>query len=429
MNMIREIWQSIVRRDPLSTDKGKSELVFLNVWLHIHPAKVKKENLRFKHTYYLGFITFFLFLILVTTGIALMCYYRPLPQQAYQDMKDLQFVVYLGPFLRAMHRWAAHGMVVCVFLHMCRVFYTGSYKKPRQFNWVVGVTLLLLTLGLSFTGYLLPWDQLAYWAITVGTNIGSYAPIVGGQVRELLLGGHGVGEGALIRFYVLHVAVLPSLMILLTIVHFWRVRKDGGLSRPVWKLKQKEPERELVTIGAPAPAPALKTVAASTMKTYGLMEVVTGKPIFETIEPEEEEDAVFSYPYAFFREAIALMVTVTGVMAISLFFHAPLEELANPAKTPNPAKAPWYFLGLQELVSHSALIGGVVAPALMVLALLAIPYFDRNPSRRPVDRKLAIWLFTAFVIVNVVLIVIGTFFRGPGWAFVPPWVHVVAGGE
>ncbi len=127
-------------------------------------------------------------------------------------------------------------------------------------------------------------------------------------------------------------------------------------------------------------------MAASKDKTYGLMEVVTGKPIFETIEPEEEEDTVFSYPYAFFREGIALMVTVTGVMAVSLFLHAPLEELANPAKTPNPAKAPWYFLGLQELVSHSALLGGVVAPALMVLALLAIPYFDREsqpPARRP----------------------------------------------
>jgi quinol-cytochrome oxidoreductase complex cytochrome b subunit len=429
MNLFKDIWRSIFRGDPLSTDKGKSELVFLNVWLHVHPAKVKKENLRFKHTFYLGFVTFFLFIILVTTGIALMCYYRPSTSQAYQDMKDLQFVVFLGPYLRAMHRWAAHGMVACVFLHMCRVFYTASYKSPRQFNWVVGVLLLLLTLGLSFTGYLLPWDQLAFWAITVGTNIGSYAPLVGGQVRELLLGGHGVGEGALLRFYVLHVAVLPSFMILFTIVHFWRVRKDGGLSRPIWKLKVKQPERQLVTIGAPAEAAPLRATAASTSKTYGLMEVVTGKPIFETIESDEDDDAVFSYPYAFFREAIALMVTVTTVMAVSLFFSAPLEELANPAKTPNPAKAPWYFLGLQELVSHSALIGGVVAPALMVLALLAIPYFDRNPSRRPADRKWAIWLFTVFVAANLILIVIGTFFRGPGWAFVPPWVHTITGAE
>ncbi len=428
MNLIREIWQSIVRRDPLSTDKGKSELVFLNVWLHIHPAKVKKENLKFKHTYYLGFITFFLFLILLTTGIALMAYYRPYPSAAYQDMKDLQFVVFMGPFLRNMHRWAAHGMVICVFLHMCRVFYTGSYKKPRQFNWVVGVVLFLLTLSLSFTGYLLPWDQLAFWAITVGTNIGSYAPIVGGQVRELLLGGHSVGEAALLRFYVLHVAVLPALIILLTIVHFWRVRKDGGLSRPVWKLTEQKAEA-LVTIGAPADVAPLKTQAAALSKTYGLMEVVTGKPIFETISPEEEEDTVFSYPYAFVREAVVLMATVTTIMTTALYFNAPLEELANPAKTPNPAKAPWYFLGLQELVSHSAFLGGVVVPALMVVALIAIPYIDRNPSRRPSQRKWALWIFTFFVVANLALIVIGTFFRGPGWAFVPPWVHVVTGSE
>jgi len=423
MNPIQDLWQSIVRRDPLSTDKGKSELVFLNVWLHIHPAKVKRENLKLKHTWYLGFITFFLFLILVTTGVALMFYYRPNAPQAYQDVKDLQFVVFLGPFLRNMHRWAAHGMVISVFFHMCRVFYTGSYKRPRQFNWMIGVFLFLVTLGLSFTGYLLPWDQLAFWAITVGTNIGSYAPLVGKQLRELLLGGHSVGEAALLRFYVLHVAVLPGVMVLLTMVHFWRVRKDGGLSRPVWKLEPEKAEK-LVTIGAPeAPAP-LSVALASKDKTYGLMEVVTGKPIFETVTAEEEEDTTFSYPYAFFREAVALMATVTGVMAISLFWNAPLEELANPAKTPNPAKAPWYFLGLQELVSHSALLGGVVVPALAVLALLAVPYLDTNPSRRPADRKWANRAFTIFVVVNVVLIVVGTFFRGPGWALVAPWTHI-----
>ena len=423
MNLLQDIRRSVFRRDPLSTDKGKSELVFLNVWLHIHPAKVKKENLKVKHTFYLGFITFFLFLILVTTGVALMFYYRPHPPQSYQDMKDLQFVVYLGGFLRNMHRWSAHGMVICVFLHMCRVFYTGSYKRPRQFNWVIGVVLFLLTLGLSFTGYLLPWDQLAYWAITVGTNIGSYAPIVGASIRELLLGGHTVGESALIRFYVLHVAVLPLLMTLLTMVHFWRVRKDGGLSRPVWKLKD-EKAAGLVSIGAPGEMTKVAVAAASKDKTYGLMEVVTGKPIFETVTSEEEEDAVFSYPYAFFREGIALLLTVATVMAVSIFWKAPLEEFANPAKTPNPAKAPWYFLGLQELVSHSALLGGVIVPGLAVLALLAIPYIDLNPSRRPADRKWAIRAFTLFVVVNVVLIIVGTLFRGPGWAFVPPWVHI-----
>jgi quinol-cytochrome oxidoreductase complex cytochrome b subunit len=416
MNPLREAWQSIFRRDPLSTDKGKSELVFHNLWLHIHPTKVNKEHLKLRHTWYLGAITFYLFLILVSTGIVLMFYYRPHPPEAYQDMKDLRFVVFLGPFFRNMHRWAAHGMVICVFLHMVRVFYTGSYKRPRQFNWVIGVLLFLLTLSLSFTGYLLPWDQLAFWAITVGTNIGSYAPLIGPTFRELLLGGHNVGEFALLRFYVLHVAVLPSLMVLLTMVHFWRIRKDGGLSEPVWMLKPEAPAQLVKADGVVVPA--------STEKTYGLMEVVTGAPLFETITAEDEAKLVFSYPYAFFREGIALLATVATAMTISLFWNAPLEEMANPAKTPNPAKAPWYFLGLQEMVSHSALIGGVVIPALMVLALVAIPYLDPNPSRRPAERKWAIWAFAAFALANVAFIVIGYYFRGPGWAWVPPWVHV-----
>ncbi len=415
--LLKDLYRSIFRGDPPSTDKGKSELVFYNVWLHIHPAKVRKEHLKVGHTLYLGFISFFLFLILVVTGVALMLYYHPHPAKAYQDMKDLQFVVFLGPFLRNMHRWAAHAMVLFVFLHMCRVFYTGSYKAPRQFNWVVGVWLLLLTLGLSFTGYLLPWDQLAYWAITVGTNIAAYAPLAGPQIRILLLGGHSIGDQALLRFYVLHVCILPALVIALTMVHFWRIRKDGGLSRPLWKLDaDSAPQGE-----PPRPGPA------SAEKTYGLMEVVTGKPLFEVLTPAEEEDLVFSYPYAFFREGVAFLLTVAATMVVSLVWNAPLEEIANPAKTPNPAKAPWYFLGLQEMVSHSAFLGGVLVPTLMVLALLALPYLDRNPSRRHADRRLVLWAFTVFAIANIVLILIGTFFRGAGWALVWPWAATAGG--
>jgi len=426
MSSIAAVYRSIVRRDPLSTDKGKAELVFLNLWLHIHPVKVKKENFKVHHTWYLGFITFYLFLILVGTGVALMFYYRPYPTQAYQDMKDLQFVVFMGSFLRNLHRWSAHGMVICVILHLCRVFYTGSYKKPRQFNWVIGVVLLLLTLGLSFTGYLLPWDQLAFWAITVGTNIGGYAPLVGAKIKEVLLGGHNVAEGALIRFYVLHVVVLPALVILFTMVHFWRIRKDGGLSRPTWKVEEETAAQELVQIGSAAAVTLRKeaVLPASPDKTYGLMEVVTGSPLFETVAKEQVDEEVFSFPFAFYREAIAFLITLVSVMVISLVWSAPLEEIANPAKTPNPAKAPWYFLGLQELVSHSAFVGGVLAPTLMVLALVAVPYLDSNPSRRPDARKWAIWTFTAFMLVNLVLIIVGTYFRGPGWAFTPPWVHV-----
>ena len=120
-------------------------------------------------------------------------------------------------------------MVICVFLHMCRVFYTGSYKRPRQFNWVIGVVLFLLTLGLSFTGYLLPWDQLAYWAITVGSNLMSSVPVLGSKIRFLMLGGNTVNANALLRFYVLHCVILPATAVLFIAIHFWRIRKDGGL--------------------------------------------------------------------------------------------------------------------------------------------------------------------------------------------------------
>lgn len=237
LNIFRKIartrvFKSIFRTDSPLTEKGKSEVVFENVWLHIQPVKVKSYTLRFTTTFYLGFISFYLFLILTFTGILLMFYYRPFPPVAYHDMKDLQFTVSFGIFLRNLHRWSAHGMVAIVFLHMCRVFYTGSYKHPREFNWVIGVFLFVLTLGLSFTGYLLPWDQLAFWAITVGTNIAAYAPVVGKTVRFVLLGGNFIGEGTLIRFYVLHCVVLPLFATLLMIAHFWRIRKDGGLSEP-----------------------------------------------------------------------------------------------------------------------------------------------------------------------------------------------------
>lgn len=229
----RSLWRSVVRHGYPFDDRNRSEVVFWNLFLHIQPVKVHKNTIRSSYTLGLGLITFYLFVILCITGVLLMFYYVPSVERAYNDMKDLQFAVSYGRVLRNLHRWAAHAMVFCVFLHMSRVFYTASYKAPREFNWVIGVLLLCVTLFLSFTGYLLPWDQLAFWAITVGTSIAGYAPVVGGAVRKMLLGGNLVGQAALLRFYVLHCIVLPVICIGLIAIHFWRIRKDGGLSRPV----------------------------------------------------------------------------------------------------------------------------------------------------------------------------------------------------
>ena len=215
-----------------TTDQERSEAVFGNLFLHVHPVKVHEDTLRFSTTLGLGLISLYLYLILIGSGILLMFYYLPSTDLAYQSMKDIEFAVSFGMVLRNIHRWAAHAMVIAVFLHMWRVFATGAYKAPREFNWVIGICLLILTLLLSFTGYLLPWDQLAFWAITVGTSIVAYVPGIGEDLRYLILGGNVVGQSALLRFYVLHCVVLPLFLCLLIGIHFWRIRKDGGLSRP-----------------------------------------------------------------------------------------------------------------------------------------------------------------------------------------------------
>ncbi|NIA30877.1 MAG: DUF4405 domain-containing protein [Actinobacteria bacterium] len=223
-------WRSVFRTAlPIKTNLDRSLVMFNSLALHIQPVKVRERAIRFSYTFYLGMISFFLFMVLVVTGILLMLYYQPAIPNAYENMKDLQYVVSSGIFLRNLHRWAAHLMVISVFLHMLRVFFAGAYRPPREFNWVIGVLLLLLTLLLSYTGYLLPYDQLAYWAVTVGSNIVKYVPIIGKNIRFVLLGGNTIGEYTLVRFYVLHCVVLPLFITSLIALHFWRIRKDGGL--------------------------------------------------------------------------------------------------------------------------------------------------------------------------------------------------------
>ncbi len=238
-----QVWKSIFRPGSIyrpgyrDTSRDRALAMMNNVLYHLHPVKVKRHGLKLTYTFCLGGLSFFLFILLTITGIFLMFFYRPtagLGQElAYNDMQALSTSVNFGQLMRNMHRWAAHLMVFTVFLHMARVFYHGAYKPPREFNWVIGVILLTLTLLLSFTGYLLPWDQLALWAITVGTNIGGAAPLVGQQVNLVLRGDYEIGQNALVRFYTLHVIFLPLVAAFLMAVHFWRIRKDGGISGPL----------------------------------------------------------------------------------------------------------------------------------------------------------------------------------------------------
>jgi quinol-cytochrome oxidoreductase complex cytochrome b subunit len=325
----------------------------------------------------LGIAALSAFLITLITGILLMCYYKPSPEAAYNSIKDIHFVVPTGRLIRNIHRWAANVMVITVILHMVRVFFTASYRKPREFNWLIGMGLLVVTLALSFTGYLLPWDQLAYWAITIGANIAQSPREVtdalnitesidpGGMQRQLLLGSDVVGEESLIRFNLLHVMVLPLIMTGLLAVHFWRIRKDGGLARP------DDVDKRL----GPPPSDTYPVFTEAPQKTYHLAAIVRGRTPAVNQSPE---NTVPSMPHLFYGELGVFMLTVLICVALAMFFNAPLKELANPSVPENPAKAPWYFLGLQELVSFSAFMGGTGIPAIVLIGLGLIPFLDRE---------------------------------------------------
>ena len=247
-----QLWRSVMRHGYPDTPRNRSLAVLANLVLHLHPIRLRKSGLRVRYTWCMGGITFFLFLVETITGVLLMFYYRPTAEYAYNDIIYLRADVSLG-IMREVHRWGAHAMVITVWLHMMRVFMTGAYKPPREFNWGVGVILLLLTLLLSFTGYLLPWDQLAIWAVTVGTNMARATPVMGHEgpgaafikvgeisvihagsdVRFALLGGRFVATATILRFYVLHCVAFPLVWGFLCALHFWRVRKDGGISGPL----------------------------------------------------------------------------------------------------------------------------------------------------------------------------------------------------
>jgi len=211
------------------TKRDRAAAHWSSFLMHIYPVKVKRSEISFSHTWYLGVISTVLLGSLVASGVYLMFFYLPSPGSAYSNIQTIQTEVAFGQYMRNVHRWSAHLMVLAVSAHMAKVFYRGAYKAPREFNWVLGVVLLLLTLLMSFTGYLLPWDQLAFWAVTVGTEMAAWVPFVGDQTKELLLAGPVVGSAALLRFYVLHVAVLPGVLIMVLMFHLWRWRKDSML--------------------------------------------------------------------------------------------------------------------------------------------------------------------------------------------------------
>src|SRR5262245_17524911 len=411
------------------SDRESGDAVASNFLLHWFPAKAMKPSMKWTYSFWLGTASAAFFLVLILSGLPLMFLYIPSVERAYASIKDVEYVVTFGSWIRSVHRLSAHLMVIAVALHLARVFLTGAYKngtgrgQRRQWNWVIGVGMLLVTLFLSFTGYLLPWDQLAFWAVTVGTNIAASIPIAGPRVRELMIGGRNIDQPTLIRFYALHVIFLPTALGALFIYHMWRVRKDGGLARAdsVATLREKTADAEPVRT-----------------KTYTLLGVARGTaPTIRTSSLEARDVTVNAVPDLVRRAAVAVLGTFAAISVMASLVRSPLEEAANPLVTPNPAKAPWYFLWLQEIVTdttftvagvtvNGAFLGGVILPGLILALLTAWPWLDRSPAdatgvwfARSRRRQNALFLLA--VVAVVLLTIVGTFLRGPSWQFYWPW--------
>ncbi len=413
---LAKLWRKISWSWSPASDRESSEAIVRNLWLHWFPAKITRAAMSWNYSLWLGTVAASLFFILTVTGVMLMFFYVPSTERAYGSIKDLQFAVSFGRVLRNQHRWAAEGMVAVVFLHMARVFFTGAYRDTRAANWLIGVGLLLATLLLSFTGYLLPWDQLAFWAVTVGTNIAGEAPVVGGTMRFLLLGGTQIDQQTLLRFYVLHVFFLPAVLWVMFAYHMWRVRKDGGLAA----VEVIKADRTM------APKAMPKT------KSYSLFGLTPGTSVQVMSSTElEAEDQVASSPNLTRRMVLVFLTVFNATLLAAMFFNAPLEEAANPAVTPNPAKAPWYFVWLQELVASTTVhvgpltisggfLGGILLPGVLLVLLAAWPWLDRSPLNAegrwfPASRRTQNRVFVAAMVAIVVLIVVGVFLRGPNW--------------
>lgn len=313
-------------------DRQGSRQFFNFLLLHFRPRTVPEQTLRFTFTWGLGGMALVLALLALGTGVLLKFAYQPFPDRAYESVLSIQKDFAFGRFVRNVHHWSANALLVAVFLHFLRVFLTGAFRGPRQFNWIIGLALFLAVVFSNFTGYLLPWDQLAFWAITVCTGMLEYVPGIGPWLRNLIQGGPEFGPATLSNFYAIHTAVLPAALLSILPFHFWRIRRAGGLVIP------RGPDGE---------------------------EGTAGGAFVPTI------------PHLVLREAVVSLVVVACVLVVSALFDAPLGAPANPGLSPNPTKAPWYFMGFQELLLHfHPLFSLFVIPVLSAAGLVALPYLD-----------------------------------------------------
>lgn len=363
--------RAILRGDSATERPNPRYKVHITSFLfHIRPKFYKRGSTIFIHTFRLGFFTSFFFFVELLTGLILMIYYTPSPSEAYASILGLLSNVPYGKMMRDIHRLAAEGMVIFAALHMLRTFLTGSYKKERSFTWFTGVALLLVTLGLSFSGYLLTWDQLAYWAVTIGTSMAEAAPLFGEEINLLLRGAPDIGAGGLLRFYLAHIILLPLLAALLISIHYYKVSRAHGISLPARFEKEGLPQ---------------KIKKEVTQRIDYIPDLLT---------------------HEIFLTSIGIFVLVLGT---AFFYSAPLEHIANPQQTPLDTKAPWYFWWLQGMLKlGDKTLMGIILPTLIFGLFFAIPYIDRNPHRLAHKRPVAIALGLLTTIALIVLSYMGT---------------------
>ncbi|WP_051360828.1 cytochrome b N-terminal domain-containing protein [Desulfuromonas sp. TF] len=339
---------------------------------HLHPPQIRQRTVHPLTTLGLGIASLTCLGVLLATGFTLFLYYVPDQEKAYERILHISTTLHYGGLVRNLHFVAANALVILAVLHLARVFLTGAYRG-RRLNWLYGLAMLFLLLLSNFTGYLLPWDQISYWAAQVGAGLAAYFPLVGTEAQRLVLGGTEVSGETLLRSFALHAGAVPLLLVVLAALHLWRIRKDGGLAAP----------------------------------------------------PAADRERLPTDPWLYRAEGAVALLTFAALVGLALVLPATLAERADPLHPPNPAKAPWYFVGLQEMVSHSAFFGGVVAPALIAIFLISVPWLDRSPNSGGQwfarDRRRLDIFFILLLLSQITLIIVGRWLRGPNWALVWPF--------
>lgn len=357
------------------------------IW-HLRPALVPERAIRFTHTFGLGGMALVLVFLLVFTGILMVFSYEPSPERAWLSVSAFQEDVLFGRLIRGVHFWSANLLIPVTLLHLLRVFLTGGFHGRRRSNWLLGLGVLACVLLSGFTGYLLPWDQTAYWAITICTEMLGLIPGIGPGLQAAIVGGSEIGSATLINFYALHIVLTPMLLFALLSWHFWQIRKAGGVVLPA------------------APVDNIR----------------------------EAYRTVPTVPNLFIKEVVVALVLIALVLLLAVFVAAPLGEPANPGISPNPAKAPWYFLGFQELLIHfDATFAILVIPLLAAAALIAIPFvpYDADIAGNwfltPKGRRMALVAAVTALVVAPLWVVADDRVIGPeGW--LPGTATVISNG-